>query len=259
MKNKRSLCLILIAAVALAVIAFGAGQYLGAGHLSHDSDKDNFTFPWTKAHQTTVRKKLDAFDRADIHLDNTDITLQDGDDFAMVYRGPKGTCPTLTVTDGKLTAKAAKTAVGAHQDAELTLTIPRGRAELKTLTLAADNGDITVEPSQTLTVETLTLDSQNGDIDLDTCAGTTLKATTANGDIDIERTAFTAATLTTDNGDISASPADSLRYYTISAKTDTGDIEIGDSEYDAGSIRVGHGDKQITAHTDTGDIDIEND
>ena len=147
MKNKRSLCLILIAAVALAIIAFGAGQYLGAGHLSHDSDKDNFTFPWTKAHQTTVRKKLDAFDRADIHLDNTDITLQDGDDFAMVYCGPKGTCPTLTVTDGKLTAKAAKTAVGAHQDAELTLTIPRGRAELKTLTLAADNGDITVEPS----------------------------------------------------------------------------------------------------------------
>lgn len=259
MKNKRSLCLILIAAVALAVIAFGAGQYLGAGHLSHDSDKDNFTFPWTKAHQTTVRKKLDAFDRANLHLTNGDITLQSGTDFAMVYRGPKGTCPTLTVKDGVLSAKEAKTKRTAKSDAELILTIPKSRAELKTLTLASDNGDITVEPSQTLTVERLTLDSQNGDIDLDACVGTTLKATTANGDIDIERTAFTAATLTTDNGDISASPADSLRHYTISAKTDTGDIEIGDSEYDAGSIRVGHGDKQITAHTDTGDIDIDND
>ena len=224
MKNKRSLCLILIAAVALAVIAFGAGKHLGAGHLSHDSDKDNFTFPWTKAHQTTVRKKLDAFDRADIHLDNTDITLQDGDGFAMVYRGPKGTCPTLTVTDGKLTAKAAKTAVGAHQDAELTLTIPRGRAELKTLTLAADNGDITVEPAQTF--RTLTLESQNGDIDIDACDGTTLKATTSNGDIDLESTAFTTAELTADNGDISAAPADSLARYTISAKTNTGDIDI---------------------------------
>ena len=257
MKNKRSLCLILIAAVALAVIAFGAGQYLGAGHLSHDSDKDNFTFPWTKAHRTTVRKKLDAFDRADIHLDNTDITLQDGDDFAMVYRGPKGTCPTLTVTDGKLTAKAAKTAVGAHQDAELTLTIPRGRAELKTLILAADNGDITVEPAQTF--RTLTLESQNGDIDIDACDGTTLKATTSNGDIDLESTAFTTAELTADNGDISAAPADSLARYTISAKTNTGDIDIGEREYNAGTIRVGSGDKTITAHTNTGDIDIEND
>lgn len=257
MKNKRSLCLILIAAVALAVIAFGAGQYLGAGHLSHDSDEDNFAFPWTKAHQTTVRKKLDAFDRADIHLDNTDITLQDGDGFAMVYRGPKGTCPTLTVTDGKLTAKAAKTAVGAHQDAELTLTIPRGRAELKTLTLAADNGDITVEPAQTF--RTLTLESQNGDIDIDACDGTTLKATTSNGDIDLESTAFTTAELTADNGDISAAPADSLARYTISAKTDTGDIDIGEREYNAGTIRVGSGDKTITAHTNTGDIDIEND
>ncbi|MSS20205.1 DUF4097 family beta strand repeat-containing protein [Pseudoramibacter porci] len=257
MKNKRSLCLILIAAVALAVIAFGAGQYLGAGHLSLDSDKDNFTFPWTKAHQTTVRKKLDAFDRADIHLDNTDITLQDGDDFAMVYHGPKGTCPTLTVTDGKLTAKAAKTAVGAHQDAELTLTIPRARAELKTLTLAADNGDITVEPAQTF--RTLTLESQNGDIDIDACDGTTLKATTSNGDIDLESTAFTTAELTADNGDISAAPADSLARYTISAKTNTGDIDIGEREYNAGTIRVGSGDKTITAHTNTGDIDIEND
>lgn len=257
MKNKRSLCLILIAAVALAVIAFGAGQYLGAGHLSHDSDKDNFTFPWTKAHQTTVRKKLDAFDRADIHLDNTDITLQDGDGFAMVYRGPKGTCPTLTVTDGKLTAKAAKTAVGAHQDAELTLTIPRSHTALQALTLESQNGNITVEPAQTF--RTLTLESQNGDIDIDACDGTTLKATTSNGDIDLESTAFTTAELTADNGDISAAPADSLARYTISAKTNTGDIDIGEREYNAGTIRVGSGDKTITAHTNTGDIDIEND
>ena len=259
MKNKRSLCLILIAAVALAVIAFGAGQHLGAGHLSHDSDKDNFTFPWTKAHQTTVRKKLDAFDCADIHLDNTDITLQDGDDFAMVYRGPKGTCPTLTVTDGKLTAKAAKTAVGAHQDAELTLTIPRSHTALQALTLESQNGNITVEPAQTFRAETLTLDSQNGDIDLNACVGTTLKATTSNGDIDLEGTAFTTAELTADNGDISAAPADSLARYTISAKTNTGDIDIGEREYNAGTIRVGSGDKTITAHTNTGDIDIEND
>lgn len=257
MKNKRSLCLILIAAVALAVIAFGAGQHLGAGHLSPDSDEDNFAFPWTKAHQTTVRKKLDAFDCADIHLDNTDITLQDGDGFAMVYRGPKGTCPTLTVTDGKLTAKAAKTAVGAHQDAELTLTIPRSHTALQALTLESQNGNITVEPAQTF--RTLTLESQNGDIDIDACDGTTLKATTSNGDIDLESTAFTTAELTADNGDISAAPADSLARYTISAKTDTGDIDIGEREYNAGTIRVGSGDKTITAHTNTGDIDIEND
>lgn len=259
MKNKRTLYLIVIAALAVAAIAYGTIKHLGPGHLSLNTDKDNFAFTWTPANQTTVRKKLDAFDRVDVHLDNTDITLQSGDDYAMVYRGPKGTRPTLTVKDGVLSAKASKTKRLTKSDAELIITIPRSRAELKTLTLTSDNGDLTVEPSQTLTVETLTLDSQNGDIDLDTCAGTTLKATTANGDIDIERTAFTAATLTTDNGDISASPADSLRHYTISAKTDTGDIEIGDSEYDAGSIRVGHGDKQITAHTDTGDIDIEND
>lgn len=257
MKNKRSLCLILIAAVALAVIAFGAGQHLGAGHLSHDSDKDNFTFPWTKAHQTTVRKKLDAFDRANLHLTNGDITLQSGTDFAMVYRGPKGTCPTLTVKDGVLSAKEAKTKRTAKSDAELILTIPKSRAELKTLTLAADNGDITVEPAQTF--RTLTLESQNGDIDIDACDGTTLKATTSNGDIDLESTAFTTAELTADNGDISAAPADSLARYTISAKTNTGDIDIGEREYNAGTIRVGSGDKTITAHTDTGDIDIEND
>lgn len=257
MKNKRTLYLIVIAALAVAAIAYGTIKHLGPGHLSLNTDKDNFAFTWTPANQTTVRKKLDAFDRVDVHLDNTDITLQSGDDYAMVYRGPKGTCPTLTVTDGKLTAKAAKTAVGAHQDAELTLTIPRARAELKTLTLAADNGDITVEPAQTF--RTLTLESQNGDIDIDACDGTTLKATTSNGDIDLESTAFTTAELTADNGDISAAPADSLARYTISAKTDTGDIDIGEREYNAGTIRVGSGDKTITAHTNTGDIDIEND
>jgi hypothetical protein len=44
-----------------------------------------------------------------------------------------------------------------------------------------------------------------------------------------------------------------------SAKTNTGDIDIGEREYNAGTIRVGSGDKTITAHTNTGDIDIEND
>ncbi|WP_295362868.1 DUF4097 family beta strand repeat-containing protein [uncultured Pseudoramibacter sp.] len=224
MKHKRTLYLVIIAALAAAAIGYGTVKHLNAAHLKLTLNGDGLNL--TSSNPATVRKKLDAFDRADIHLDNTDITLQSGADFAMVYRGPKGTCPTLTVTDGKLIAKAAKTAVGAHQDTELVLTIPRSHTELQALTLASQNGDITVEPSQTLTVDTLTLDSQNGDIELSRSAGGTLKATTSNGDIDIEDAAFTTAELTADTGDLSLVPSDSLAHYTISAKTDTGDIDI---------------------------------
>ena len=75
----------------------------------------------------------------------------------------------------------------------------------------------------------------------------------------MEGITFATSTLETANGDIDVNLADNIRNYTISAYTDSGETSIGDSDYDAGSIRVGNGSQKMNAQSDNGDIEIEND
>lgn len=259
MKKMRAIYLTLISAATVAAICFGTWKHVNPGRLSLTMNKDSFYFSFIPPNQTTVRKNLDSFDSINIHLSRADIELQSGDGYAMIYRGDKEECPTLLVKDRVLTAAEPKVKNTAVSNPSLVLTVPGDLSALKNISLASGNGDITIDTGRKLAADSIILDSSNGDLDLNRCTGKSLTASSSNGDIDMEGIAFTSSTLETGNGDVSVTLADSLRNYTLSASTGSGDISVGDSDYDAGAIRVGDGSQKMNVQSGSGDIDIEDD
>lgn len=240
--RKRTCYLLVLSAATAAAVCFGAWNYLGTPLIT--LTKDQFGLTFKSRDTTTIRHETGAFDTIRLDLTNTDIRIQAGDDYSVTWQGPKQNCPSFRVKNGVLTAAESTSKKHAifNSDEITTVTVPRDLNDLKDVSLASDNGDLTIAPDHTITLSTLDLNSENGDIDLSGCSGTTI---TAN----------------TENGDISVSPADSLKNYTVSADTGSGDVRIGNNSYspddDHSSIQVGNGLQKLSLRTENGDIDVK--
>jgi len=240
--KKRTCYLLVLSAATAAAVCFGAWNYLGTPLIT--LTKDQFGLTFKSRDTTTIRHETGAFDTIRLDLTNTDIRIQAGDDYSVTWQGPKQNCPSFRVKNGVLTAAESTSKKHAifNSDKITTVTVPRDLNDLKDVSLASDNGDLTIAPDHTITLSTLDLNSENGDIDLSGCSGTTI---TAN----------------TENGDISVSPADSLKNYTVSVDTGSGDVRIGNNSYspddDHSSIQVGNGLQKLSLHTENGDIDVQ--
>ena len=254
MKRKHIIFLVIIIVIVIVALFYGAMR-----HLDITMDNGRFSISMDSPKKATIHKNLEAFDSIDIKLNNADIELKSGNNYAMFYHGKKDECPTATIKDGLLTIKESHTHSLSNNSPELVITIPKNINTLENVSLVSSDGDITIEPINKLSIHALTMDSSNGDLDLEQSIVNNLIATSFNGDIDVEDSSLTTSSLKTSNGDISVSLADHLNNYFVSVKSDSGDISIGDNDYDSGSIQVGHGSQKITAQTDNGDIDIEND
>lgn len=240
--KKRTCYLLVLSAATAAAVCFGAWNYLGTPLIT--LTKDQFGLTFKSRDTTTIRHETGAFDTIRLDLTNTDIRIQAGDDYSVTWQGPKQNCPSFRVKNGVLTAAESTSKKHAifNSDEITTVTVPRDLNDLKDVSLASDNGDLTIAPDHTITLSTLNLNSENGDIDLSGCSGTTI---TAN----------------TENGDISVSPADSLKNYTVSVDTGSGDVRIGNNSYspddDHSSIQVGNGLQKLSLRTENGDIDVK--
>ena len=240
--KKRTCYLLVLSAATAAAVCFGAWNYLGTPLIT--LTKDQFGLTFKSRDTTTIRHETGAFDTIRLDLTNTDIRIQAGDDYSVTWQGPKQNCPSFRVKNGVLTAAESTSKKHAifNSDEITTVTVPRDLNDLKDVSLASDNGDLTIAPDHTITLSTLDLNSENGDIDLSGCSGTTI---TAN----------------TENGDISVSPADSLKNYTVSVDTGSGDVRIGNNSYspddDHSSIQVGNGLQKLSLRTENGDIDVK--
>ncbi len=254
MKRKHIISLVIIIVILIAALYYGATRYLDI-----TMDSDRFSISMNSPKQATVHKNLEAFSSINVKLSEADIELKSGNTFALSYHGKKDETPTATIKDGMLTVKEKQAHSYSHSHPELVITLPKNLNTLDHVSLVSSNGDITIDTINKLSINTLTMESSNGDLDLEQCIVKDLVATSSNGDVDIEDSSLTSSKLTSSNGDISVSLADNIANYTVSARTDSGDISIGDNDYDPGSIQVGHGSQKISAQTDNGDIDIEND
>lgn len=260
--KKRNIYLILLSAATIAAICFGTWMHVGYPQMM--LTQDSFTLGFHSPGTTTIVKHPGSFDSVNLRLDHMDLELYNGDDYSVTYQGPKKACPDFTVTNGVLTATqpSAKGLSFRSSDETVILTIPKDVTKLKEVSLSSDNGDLTVEPDQSLTLDTLNLKSSNGDLELTNCQGKTITASTDNGDISAEKLLFSDSDLETDNGDLTVSLADSLKNYSISVTAQSGDVTIGDNSYSLGdgdhsSIRVGEGQQKMSLCSANGDIDVE--
>ena len=180
----------------------------------------------------------------------------------MTYTGPKDAVPTAETADGILTVRNS----GNRSDRTggiLTVTVPSDLKALQDVSLDTSNGDICIEPNDTITVKNLTLTSENGDLSLEKCHGSVLKASTDNGNIGMEHVSFEQSDLSSENGDLIVNLDDSIKNYTVYPSTSSGDITIGDTSYSTtngaeNQITIGSGQKVLKVRTQSGDIEIEN-
>lgn len=265
--KRRTIYLILLSVVTIAAICFGTWVHLGyLGYPELTLTKDSFSLGFQSPGTTTIVKRPGFFDSVSLQLDHTDLELYRGDDYSVTYQGPEKACPDFKVTNGILTA-TQPSVKGLHlrtSDETVIITIPKDVTKLKEISLSSDNGDLTVEPDQSLTLNTLKLKSSNGDLELSNCQGKTITASTDNGDISAEKLLFSDSDLASSNGDLTVSLADSLKNYSISVTAESGDVTIGDNSYSLGdgdhsSIRVGDGQQKMSLRSDNGDIDVEED
>ena len=254
MKRKHLISLIIIIVILVIALCYGAMR-----RLDITKDDGHFSITVDSSKQAAVHKNLEAFNSINIKLSEADIELKSGNTYALTYHGKKDECPTATIKNGVLTIEEKQKSSYHHSHPELVITLPRSQSQLDHVSLISSDGDISIDPSNKLSINALTMNSSNGDLDLEQCIVKDLVARSSNGDIDIEDCSFTTSQLNSSNGDISVELSDSIGNYSVSAKTDSGDISIGDNDYDSGSIQVGHGSQKISARTDNGDIDIEND
>ncbi len=184
--KKRTCYLLVLSAATAAAVCFGAWNYLGTPLIT--LTKDQFGLTFKSRDTTTIRHETGAFDTIRLDLTNTDIRIQAGDDYSVTWQGPKQNCPSFRVKNGVLTAAESTSKRHAifNSDEITTVTVPRDLNDLKNVSLASDNGDLTIAPDHTITLSTLDLNSENGDIDLSGCSGTTITANTENGDIDVK-------------------------------------------------------------------------
>ena len=122
----------------------------------------------------------------------------------------------------------------------LTVTVPKKLARLSEISVKAENGDITVAPSPSLSADKLTVSSDNGDIVMRNILGASLVASSDNGDITAERINFETSDLSSENGDLIISPSDGCSAYRYHLSGGNGDIRIGDGIYQ-GSLDSGNG------------------
>ncbi len=260
--KKRTLYLALLSFATIAAVCYGSWTYLGRPSVT--LTKNQFSFTFKRPDDTTIQKKTGAFDSIRLHLRAADLELKTGEDYCVTYQGPKQACPAFTVKDGVLTAaepSPEKNSLSSASRQTVTVTVPQDLTQLKDLSLFSNNGDLTIDPGHTVTMNTLTLGSENGDLALYDCRGKMLTAKASNGDVDLETILFSNSDLESGNGDISLTTADSLGNYTISADSGSGDISIGKNSYsldddDHSSISVGKGPQTISLSTDNGDIDV---
>ena len=155
------------------------------------------------------------------------------------YTGPKDAVPTAETADGILTVRNS----GNRSDRTggiLTVTVPSDLKALQDVSLDTSNGDICIEPNDTITVKNLTLTSENGDLSLEKCHGSVLKASTDNGNIGMEHVSFEQSDLSSENGDLIVNLDDSIKNYTVYPSTSSGDITIHLIQHDERSRKPDH-------------------
>ena len=257
--KKRNIYLILLSSATAAAIILGTLWHVGKPVFVHSDGNFSFYFPDNNNLQTT--KKLDSFTGIQIHLQNDDIELETGTEYKMTYTGPKNTAPTAETVDGTLTVSDSKNSSG-RTGGILTITFPSDLKSLQDVSLDTVNGDICIEPNDSITLKNLSLTSENGDLSLEKCHGSVLKASADNGNIGMEDVSFEQSDLSSENGDLIVDLDDSIKNYTISPSTTSGDITIGDTTYSTtdgaeNQITIGSGSKVLKIRTQSGDIEIE--
>lgn len=258
--KKRNIYLILMSLATTAAIILGTLWHVGKPVFLHSDH--NFSFYFQGKNNTETTKKLESFTGLQIHLQNDDIQIETGTEYKMTYTGPKDAVPTAETADGILTVRNS----GNRSDRTggiLTVTVPSDLKALQDVSLDTSNGDICIEPNDTITVKNLTLTSENGDLSLEKCHGSVLKASTGNGNIGMEHVSFEQSDLSSENGDLIVNLDDSIKNYTIYPSTSSGDITIGDTSYSTTNgaenrITIGSGQKVLKVRTQSGDIEIEN-
>ena len=257
--KKRNIYLILLSSATAAAIILGTLWHVGKPVFVHSNGNFSFYFPDNNNLQTT--KKLESFTGLQIHLQNDDIELETGTEYKMTYTGPKDAAPTAETVDGTLTVSDSKNSSG-RTGGILTITFPSNLKSLQDVSLDTVNGDICIEPNDTITLKNLSLTSENGDLSLEKCHGSVLKASADNGDIGMEHVSFEQSDLSSENGDLIVNLDDSIKNYTVSPSTTSGDITIGNTTYsttdgEENKITIGSGTKVLKLRTQSGDIDVE--
>ena len=257
--KKRNIYLILLSSATAAAIILGTLWNVGKPVFVHSDGNFSFYFPDKNNTQTT--KKLESFTGLQISLQNDDIELETGKGYEMTYVGPKDAVPTTETANGTLTVSDSKNRSGGTGGI-LTITLPSDLKSLQDVSLDTANGDICIEPNDTITVKNLSLTSENGDLSLEKCHGSVLKASADNGDIGMEHVSFEQSDLSSENGDLIVNLDDSIKNYTVSPSTTSGDITIGETTYsttdgEENKITIGSGTKVLKLRTQSGDIDVE--
>jgi DUF4097 and DUF4098 domain-containing protein YvlB len=257
--KKRNIYLILLSSATAAAIILGTLWHVGKPVFLHSDGNFSFYFPGKNNTQTT--QKLESFTGLRISLQNNDIELKTGNGYEMTYVGPKDAVPTAKTADGTLTVSDSVNS-STRTGGILTITFPSDLEALQDVTLDTANGDICIEPNDIITVKNLSLTSENGDLSLLKCHGSVLKASADNGDIGMEHVSFDQSDLSSENGDLIVNLDDSIKNYTVSPSTTSGDITIGETTYsttdgEENKITIGSGAKVLKLRTQSGDIDVE--
>lgn len=256
--KKRRVFLLVLTLLTIAAVCYGIVSRFGLPSLTV-SDGD-FFFGYHSEGDKSIRKETGPFSGIDIKLKEADVCVRSGEKYSITYRGDGSLFPsyevdkkTLVVTD----PSSAKKPKGL-----LTVTVPKKLARLSEISVKAENGDITVAPSPSLSADKLTVSSDNGDIVMRNILGASLVASSDNGDITAERISFETSDLSSENGDLIISPSDGCSAYRYHLSGGNGDIRIGDGIYqgtlDSGNgLIAGDGAKDMTLEADNGDIIVK--
>lgn len=273
--KKRSIYLILLAAVTIAAICFGT--YVHAGRPVFNFSKGNFSVMFGSEGTHETHKKITEFSSVDIDLKNADVSFKTGDGYSLTYMGLEKNFPSCKVENDVLSVRDP---AGKKPKGILQVTLPQS---FKDITVNTDNGDIIFDTDQEITVDTIDLESDNGDIIVksgknltvttaktdcengDTVIvgwqGSSLTASSKNGDIGATQVGFDEIDAKSDNGDIGITTSDKLSSYTFHLTGGNGDISIGDGIYSGtlsknSEITVGEGQKSMRLVSKNGDVKV---
>ena len=258
-KTKRFLiiCAVVVGiGLILAAIGAAAGGVRGVEKLAE-------RYEWISGPTENEQQILDSaqsFDSIKISGDmGLNIVKGNEDSVKLIYPKDSGTCD-MKVENNTLIADYSYKEDGAvislsDEDSGPCLVITRrDPASIKSIEANLGFGDVDLE---SITVDTVNLTLENGDVELsDTCIGT-FKADVDYGDCELGGAFNGNITVNSNNGDIDIRTSLPESSYTISAKSNCGDIEAGGLKREAGGeLQSGNGSCMMQLYTHYGDISV---
>ena len=243
---KKTVYLGVITLIAIVCVLYGVKEW-------YDGKVMNFSFGNDEKQYSAVENTtLEAFDSIAVDAAVMDLTIVEGTDYSLDYKGTENLEMTYQIEKGELTVKQRKKGklIG-NNGAELIVTVPKD-VQLEKTIITVDVGDVDVD---SVDMKTLEADSDVGDIMVENTSVDNVVLDSDTGDIDVDNCSFVTLDISSDVGDMEVDSSMDISDYVFDLKTDVGEVEVGAEAYGKKYFHAGK-NGCITARGNVGDISI---